>query len=96
MKTPQPPALPKCTIYTVKLKILTVAGVRLRLHHRRDVLPDRALQENVVSHDVLDLDGVGPRVVQDRVEGGRVLEEVVAERRRRRVRLPEASVPGRN
>ena len=63
-----PPRPPRGCKYTIKLKILAAAVVRLRLHHRVDVLPDLALQENVVSHDVLDLDGVGPRVVEHLVE----------------------------
>ena len=73
-----------------------MAAFRPRIHPVSKVLHDAVVQHVEEADDVLDLDGVGPRVVQDRVEGGRVLEEVVAERRRRRVRLPEASVPGRN
>ena len=54
------------------------------------MFPDLALQENVVSHDVLDLDGVGPRVVEHLVEGLGVADEEVAELGRGRMDGEEA------
>ena len=45
-----PPRPPRGCKYTIKLNILAAAVFRLRLHHRVDVFPDLALQENVVSH----------------------------------------------
>ena len=78
----------------LKLKILAAAVFRLSLHHRVDVLPDLALQENVVSHDVLDLDGVGPRVVEHLVEGRGVADEEVAELGRGRMVAEEVREHG--